>query len=90
MTTSGLFRTKTIEQSIADTDQPGTRLRRDLGALDLTVLGVAVTIGAGIFVFAAQEAGDTAGPAVSLSFLLAAGSPCSRWCWRWASSCLRW
>jgi basic amino acid/polyamine antiporter, APA family len=70
--TSALWRTKSIEQSIADTDQPQSRLRRHLGAWDLTVFGVAVTIGAGIFVFAAQEAGDTAGPAVSLSFLLAA------------------
>jgi APA family basic amino acid/polyamine antiporter len=69
---NGLLRTKSIEQSIADTDQPGTRLRKNLGAWDLTVFGVAVTIGAGIFVFAAQEAGDTAGPSVSLSFLLAA------------------
>jgi len=72
MTSSGLWRTKSIEQSIADTDQPETRLRRNLGALDLTVFGVAVTIGAGIFVLAAQQAGDTAGPAVSLSFVLAA------------------
>lgn len=72
MATSGLWRTKSIEQSIADTDEPGTRLRRNLGALDLTVFGVAVLIGAGIFVLAAQQAGDTAGPAVSLSFVLAA------------------
>ncbi|HKR51806.1 MAG TPA: amino acid permease [Pseudonocardiaceae bacterium] len=72
MAASGLWRTKSIEQSIADTDEPETRLRRNLGALDLTVFGVAVTIGAGIFVLAAQQAGDTAGPAVSLSFVLAA------------------
>ena len=72
MATSGLWRTKSIEQSIADTDDPQTRLRRNLGALDLTVFGVAVSIGAGIFVLAAQQAGDTAGPAVSLSFVLAA------------------
>ncbi|MGQ0718796.1 MAG: amino acid permease [Pseudonocardiales bacterium] len=72
MVTSGLWRTKSIEQSIADTDEPGTKLRRNLGALDLTVFGVAVTIGAGIFVLAAQQAGDAAGPAVSLSFVMAA------------------
>ncbi len=72
MATSGLWQTKSIEQSIADTDEPGTKLRRNLGALDLTVFGVAVSIGAGIFVLAAQQAGDTAGPAVSLSFVLAA------------------
>ncbi|MGH3787640.1 MAG: amino acid permease [Pseudonocardiaceae bacterium] len=72
MASSGLWRTKSIEQSIADTEQPETRLRRNLGALDLTVFGVAVSIGAGIFVLAAQQAGDTAGPAVSLSYVLAA------------------
>ncbi|HVE96484.1 MAG TPA: amino acid permease [Pseudonocardiaceae bacterium] len=72
MATSGLWQTKSIEQSIADTDEPGSKLRKNLGALDLTVFGVAVTIGAGIFVLAAQQAGDTAGPAVSLSFVLAA------------------
>jgi APA family basic amino acid/polyamine antiporter len=72
MATSGLWRTKSIEQSITDTDEPGSKLRKNLGALDLTVFGVAVTIGAGIFVLAAQQAGDTAGPAVSLSFVLAA------------------
>lgn len=72
MATSGLWQTKSIEQSIADTDEPGTKLRKNLGALDLTVFGVAAAIGAGIFVLAAQQAGDTAGPAVSLSFVLAA------------------
>ncbi|HZA18308.1 MAG TPA: amino acid permease [Pseudonocardiaceae bacterium] len=72
MAASGLWRTKSIEQSIAETDEPGSRLRKNLGALDLTVFGVAVLIGAGIFVLAAQQAGDTAGPAVSLSFVLAA------------------
>lgn len=72
MAISGLWQTKSIEQSIADTDEPGSRLRKNLGALDLTVFGVAVSIGAGIFVLAAQQAGDTAGPAVSLSFVLAA------------------
>ena len=30
----GLFRTKSVEQSIADTDDPDHKLRRDLGALD--------------------------------------------------------
>ncbi len=72
MATSGLWQTKSVEQSIADTDEPDSKLRKNLGALDLTVFGVAVSIGAGIFVIAARQAGDTAGPAVSLSFVLAA------------------
>ncbi|MDX8033569.1 amino acid permease [Lentzea sp. BCCO 10_0856] len=69
---NGLWRTKSIEQSIADTDEPDTKLRKDLTAWDLTVFGVAVVIGAGIFTLTASTAGNLAGPSVSLSFVLAA------------------
>ena len=34
------WRTKSVEQSIADTDEPGTRLRKELTWLDLAVFGV--------------------------------------------------
>ena len=67
-----LFRTKSIEQSIADTDEPDTKLRKDLGALDLVVFGVGVIIGAGIFVLTGQVAASNSGPALALSFLIAA------------------
>jgi basic amino acid/polyamine antiporter, APA family len=66
-----LFRTKTVEQSIADTDEPEHRLRRELSALDLTVFGVGVVIGTGIFVLTGKAAGVQAGPAVALSFVVA-------------------
>ncbi|ROP40178.1 amino acid permease [Saccharothrix texasensis] len=69
---NGLWRTKSVEQSIADTDEPDTRLRKDLTAWDLTVFGVAVVIGAGIFTLTASTAGNLAGPSVSLAFVLAA------------------
>ncbi|MBW4716245.1 amino acid permease [Saccharothrix obliqua] len=69
---NGLWRTKSIEQSIADTDHPDTKLRRNLTAWDLTVFGVAVVIGAGIFTLTASTAGNLAGPSVSLAFVLAA------------------
>lgn len=69
---NGLWRTKSIEQSIADTDEPDTKLRKELTAWDLTVFGVAVVIGAGIFTLTASTAGNLAGPSVSLSFVLAA------------------
>ncbi|SDQ84927.1 MULTISPECIES: amino acid permease [Actinopolyspora] len=69
---SGLWRTKTVEQSILDTDEPDTKLRKNLGTWDLIVFGVSVVIGAGIFTIAAQTAGDVSGPSVSLAFLLAA------------------
>ena len=67
-----LFRTKSIEQSIADTDDPDHKLRKDLGALDLVVFGVGVIIGAGIFVLTGTVAASNSGPALSLSFLIAA------------------
>ena len=69
---SGIMRTKSVEQSIADTDEPDTKLRKELGTWDLIVFGVAVVIGAGIFTLAASTAGDVAGPSVSLAFVLAA------------------
>jgi APA family basic amino acid/polyamine antiporter len=69
---SGLWRTKSVEQSILDTDEPDTKLRKNLGTWDLIVFGVAVVIGAGIFTLAAKTAGNTTGPAVALSFVIAA------------------
>ncbi len=69
---NGLFRTKSVEQSILDTDEPDTKLRKNLGTWDLIVFGVSVVIGAGIFTIAARTAGDVTGPAVSISFILAA------------------
>ncbi|MFG1780827.1 amino acid permease [Rhodococcus oryzae] len=68
----GIWRTKSVEQSISDTDEPGTRLRKELTAWDLTVFGVAVVIGAGIFTLTARTAGNVAGPSISLAFVLAA------------------
>ncbi|MEC3982774.1 amino acid permease [Amycolatopsis sp. H20-H5] len=69
---TGLWRTKSIEQSISDTDDPETKLRRNLSAWDLTVFGVAVVIGAGIFTLTARTAGDYAGPSTSVAFVFAA------------------
>ena len=67
-----LFRTKSIEQTLADADEPGRQLKRSLSVWDLMILGVAVAVGAGIFSVGARAAGSFAGPAVTLSFLLAA------------------
>jgi len=72
MTRNALFRTKSIEQSIADTDEPGHQLKKALGPIDLIVFGVGVVIGTGIFVLTGEAAGIEAGPAVALSFVAAA------------------
>src|ERR1700752_3868193 len=66
------WRTKSVEQSIADTDEPDTRLRRELTWWDLVVFGVAVVIGAGIFTVTASTTGDITGPAIWISFVIAA------------------
>jgi len=66
-----LGRTKTIEQSIADTEEPVHQLRKRLGPVELTLFGVGVIIGTGIFVLTGKAAGVQAGPAVALSFVFA-------------------
>src|SRR5512132_535651 len=51
------------------------RLRRVLGPVQLTALGVGAVIGTGIFVLTGQAAHDRTGPALMLSFV-AAGVTC--------------
>ncbi|SFK84684.1 amino acid permease [Geodermatophilus ruber] len=64
-------RVKSVEDSIRDTDEPEHRLKKNLSGLDLTVFGVGVIIGTGIFVLTGVVARDQAGPAVALSFVIA-------------------
>ncbi|MFB6949927.1 amino acid permease [Streptomyces niveus] len=71
-----LFRTKTVEQSIQDTEEPEHALKKSLSALDLTVFGVGVIIGTGIFVLTGAVAKNNAGPATALAFV-AAGVVCA-------------
>jgi APA family basic amino acid/polyamine antiporter len=68
---STLFRTKNVEQSIRDSEEPEHALKKTLSALDLTVFGVGVIIGTGIFVLTGKVAKENAGPAVSLAFVVA-------------------
>ena len=72
-----LFRTKPLDTLLGETEQPEQRLKRTLGPVHLTLLGVGAIIGAGIFstvgTAAAGGAGHTgAGPALVLSFVLVA------------------
>ena len=66
-----LFRTKTSERKLDEASAHGGGLGRTLGLFPLTMIGVGATIGTGIF-FTMVEAVPKAGPAVVLSFLLAA------------------
>jgi APA family basic amino acid/polyamine antiporter len=68
---NGLLRVKPVEQSIRDTEDPEFALKKSLSALDLTVFGVGVIIGTGIFVLTGAVAKDNAGPATALAFVVA-------------------
>lgn len=65
-----MFRTKTVEQAIRDTEEPEFQLRKALGPVQLTVMGIGVLVGTGVFVLAGEAAALYSGPAVSLSFLI--------------------
>ncbi len=67
-----MFATKPIEQLTAEAGETGEHaLKRVLGAVHLTSLGVGAIIGAGIFVLTGLAAAQYAGPAIVLSFVLA-------------------
>ena len=66
-----IFRTKSVEQTLAETGEEGRSLKRTLTWWDLAIMGVAVAVGAGIFSVGAQAVAFHAGPAAILSFLIA-------------------
>lgn len=51
-----LFRTKSIDDLIAASDEPGKRLQRTLGAWSLMALGIGAVIGSGIFILTGTAA----------------------------------
>ena len=67
-----VFRTKSVEASMAASEEADHKLKRTLSALDLTVFGIGVIIGAGIFTLTGRAAKDYAGPSIALSFVIGA------------------
>src|SRR5688500_12242154 len=63
------WRVKPLEQILATAERKS--LKRQLGAFQLTMLGIGALIGTGIFVLTA-EAGQKAGPAMMVAFVIAA------------------
>ena len=65
-----LFIKKPLESLLAQADDSGKGLKRTLGPLNLIALGIGAIIGAGLFVRTAAAAGDAAGPAVIVSYII--------------------
>ena len=65
-----IFATKPVDQLVADTKDEANQLKRAVGLLDLTALGIGAIIGTGIFVIVGEAIGES-GPALVLSFALA-------------------
>lgn len=67
-----LFIKKPLEQLMAAAGDADKGLKRTLGPANLVALGIGAIIGAGLFVRTAEAAATAAGPAVILSFVVAA------------------
>jgi len=67
-----LFIKKSIQSLLAASAESDKTLKRTLGPTALIALGIGAIIGAGLFVRTAAAAGGNAGPAVTISFIIAA------------------
>jgi APA family basic amino acid/polyamine antiporter len=73
----GLWRTKSVDALIHESEVRGHKLARVLGPLDVTMVGIGAVIGAGIFAMVGEAAvgassGYPAGPALIISFVITA------------------
>ena len=69
---SSLFATKPLSRIMAESESGEHTLKRTLGAAQLVALGIGAIIGAGLFSLTGIAAANYAGPAVVLSFVVAA------------------
>ncbi|MEE8868084.1 MAG: amino acid permease [Acidipropionibacterium acidipropionici] len=67
-----IFRTKSVEQSLRDTEDPEHQLKKSLSWVELTMFGIGVVIGAGIFTMTGRVAHSMSGPSIIISFIIAA------------------
>ena len=69
---NGIWAKKPIEKLLRESSGEGNELKRSLSAASLVALGVGAIIGAGLFSLTGIAAAEHAGPAVTISFVLAA------------------
>jgi APA family basic amino acid/polyamine antiporter len=68
----GIWTRKKASELAAHTLSENQALKRVLGANDLVMLGIGAVIGAGLFSLSGIAAAENAGPAITISFLIAA------------------
>ena len=69
---SALFQKKSLDKILAESEGGQVHLKRTLGPFNLIALGIGAIIGAGLFSLTGIAAADHAGPAVVISFVVAA------------------
>jgi APA family basic amino acid/polyamine antiporter len=67
-----LFETKSLDRIKAEAEGGEQHLKKTLGPINLIALGIGAIIGAGLFSLTGIAAADNAGPAVVISFVVAA------------------
>ncbi len=67
-----LFIRKPLKNLLAEADESEKGLKRTLGATALVALGIGAIIGAGLFSITGGAAANNAGPAITISFIVAA------------------
>lgn len=68
----GIWAKKSITKNTLNSEKHNLVLKRSLNSLDLILLGIGVVIGAGLFTVTGIAAAQNAGPAIVLSFIIAA------------------
>ncbi|XP_038060682.1 high affinity cationic amino acid transporter 1-like [Patiria miniata] len=66
----GQIRDNIVRTKVVTTDLRSTPLQRCLSTVDLTFIGIGCMLGSGVYVLTGEVAGEMAGPAGSISFLL--------------------
>src|SRR4051812_10552665 len=67
-----LLATKSLTRIISESESGEHHLKKTLGPVNLVALGIGAIIGAGLFSLTGIAAADNAGPAVVISFIVAA------------------